>query len=203
VPWHYLGVPERRRFPDAVLTTDRLTLRPFNESDVEAVLSAVADPVIHTWLPLPDPYTRRHAQLWCCDTAPAVRRTGRGLVRAVEAASGLVGSIDLKRTDWEGRVTEIGYWTSASARGNGVMTEATRALARWVLDVMGFARVELRIASGNAASIRVAQKAGFVREGVARSAGYVHAGRVDLVIYSLIRADLGLPQDRPESTHPG
>jgi RimJ/RimL family protein N-acetyltransferase len=58
---------------------------------------------------------------------------------------------------------------------------------------MGFHRVELRIATGNAASRRVAEKAGFRVEGVARSAGYVHEGRVDLVVYSLVRSDLGLP----------
>ncbi|MDQ1629815.1 MAG: hypothetical protein QOI54_3559 [Actinomycetota bacterium] len=70
------------------------------------------------------------------------------------------------------------------------MTEAARALAHWVLDQMGFARVELRIAPGNLASLRVAEKAGFRREGVARSAGIVHHGRVDLVIFSLLPADL-------------
>jgi RimJ/RimL family protein N-acetyltransferase len=115
----------------------------------------------------------------------------------VEADGCLVASIDLKRTDWAAGVTEIGYWTTSPfARGTGVMTEATQTLARWVLELIGFARVELRIATGNAASIRVAEKAGFGREGVARSAGYFHAGRVDLVIYSLIRADLGLPARR-------
>ena len=58
----------------------------------------------------------------------------------------------------------------------------------------GFERMELRAATGNLASQRVAEKAGFVREGVARNAGRVHAGRVDLVVYSLTRADLGLEQ---------
>jgi RimJ/RimL family protein N-acetyltransferase len=190
------GVAEIRTFTDAVLTSTRLTLRPFTESDIDAVLVAATDPVTQAWLPLPQPYLREHAHTWCCDTAPSVRASGRGLVRAVEAAGHLVGSIDLKRTDWASGVTEIGYWTTPSARGGGVMTEATTTLARWVLDVMGFERVELRVAQANAASIRVAEKAGFVREGVARSAGYIRAGRVDLVIYSFIRADLGLPASR-------
>jgi RimJ/RimL family protein N-acetyltransferase len=108
----------------------------------------------------------------------------------VESDGRLVAAIDLKRTDWISGVTEIGYWTSPSARGRGVMTEAAGALAQWVLDQMGFARVELRIAPGNLASLRVAEKVGFRREGVARSAGIVHHGRVDLVIFSLLPADL-------------
>jgi RimJ/RimL family protein N-acetyltransferase len=63
-------------------------------------------------------------------------------------------------------------------------------MAKWALIDLGLHRVELRIATGNAASLRVAEKAGFVREGIARSAGYVHTGRVDLAIFSLVQADL-------------
>jgi RimJ/RimL family protein N-acetyltransferase len=114
-------------------------------------------------------------------------------VRAVTRDGRLVGSIDLKHTDWAAGVTEIGYWAAPEARGNGYLAEATEALARWTLAEVGFHRVELRIAAGNAASRRVAEKAGFRAEGVARSAGYVHGGRVDLVLYSLVRSELGLP----------
>jgi RimJ/RimL family protein N-acetyltransferase len=84
------------------------------------------------------------------------------------------GGHEGRRTDWAAGVTEIGYWAATEARGHGYLTEATEALARWTLAEVGLHRVELRIATGNAASRRVAQKAGFRAEGVARSAGYVH-----------------------------
>ena len=54
----------------------------------------------------------------------------------------------------------------------------------------GVERLELRAATGNLASQRVAEKAGFTREGVLRNAGYVNDGRVDMVVYSLVRGDL-------------
>lgn len=181
-------------FPDVVLRTDRLTLRPFGESDIDAVVVAGQDPVTQKWLPLPAPYTHEHARNWCCEHAPSIRTSGQGLVLALEAGGVLVGAIDLKSTDWAARTTEIGYWTAPHARGQGYMTEAVRALATWALQDMGFARVEVRVAEQNAASQRVAQKAGFVPEGVARSAGHVHGGRVDMLISSLVRADLGLPE---------
>jgi RimJ/RimL family protein N-acetyltransferase len=189
-PGRICRVHETSSFPDVVLTTERLTLRPFRPSDAAAVAAAVNDVETQTWLPLPRPYTSAHAERWCSVDALAAMTSGRGLVRAVESDARLAGAIDLKRTDWVARVTEIGYWTAPDARRKGLTTDAVRALATWVLRDMRFARVELRIATGNAASLRVAEKAGFVREGVARSAGYVHAGRVDLVIYSLIQADL-------------
>lgn len=53
----------------------------------------------------------------------------------------------------------------------------------------GFARVEVRAAVGDVGSQRVAQKAGFRRQGVLRRAGYTHGGPVDLVVLSRIAED--------------
>lgn len=81
-------------------------------------------------------------------------------------------------------------WTAAAHRGRGVMPTAVRLVADWMLTDLDFERIELRIAPGNHASIRVAEKAGFRFEGVARNAGFTAAGRTDLAVHSLIRADL-------------
>jgi RimJ/RimL family protein N-acetyltransferase len=102
----------------------------------------------------------------------------------------LICVIDLKKTDGRYWATEIGYWAAPTARARGVMTEATVALSRWALTEVAFERLILRIAPDNKASIRVAEKAGFTYEGIARNAGIVHADRVALAIYSLIPADL-------------
>ena len=102
----------------------------------------------------------------------------------------MAGGIDLKHTDWASRTTEIGYWLGPWARGRGVMREAVTQLASWALQEQRFDRVELRVATGNIPSRRVAEASGFVREGVLRNAGYVHAGRVDLIVYSLVPGDL-------------
>ncbi|WP_218854420.1 GNAT family N-acetyltransferase [Paractinoplanes atraurantiacus] len=177
-------------FPDVVLRTGRLTLRAPPAGDVDAIVDAVSDPVTRRWLPLPDPYGRDEALAFVAEKAPAVRASGAGLIRAIECDGDLAGMIDLKKTDWRHRATEIGYWAVPAARARGVMTEATVALSRWVLTGAAFERVVLRIAPGNEASIKVAERAGFAYEGVARNAGIVPSGRVDLAIYSLIPADL-------------
>ena len=70
------------------------------------------------------------------------------------------------------------------------MTAAVVGLSDWLLGEMAFERVELRIAPGNGASHRVAEKAGFTYEGLARNAGFTDSGRVDLAVYSLVPADL-------------
>jgi RimJ/RimL family protein N-acetyltransferase len=48
----------------------------------------------------------------------------------------------------------------------------------------------VRVAPGNVASRRVAEKAGFTYEGLLRNAGFVHSGRVDVEMWSLVKADL-------------
>jgi RimJ/RimL family protein N-acetyltransferase len=183
--------PRSARFPDLVLRTERLVLRPLRESDVPDVVAGASDPVTQQWLPLPRPYTPEHARAFVNRLAPGLHAIGHGVVRAIEQDGRFAGVIDLKRTDWIARVTEMGYWAMPGFRGRGVMTEATVALSTWALQEAGFERVELRIPPGNVASNRVAVKSGFTREGVARNAGCVHGTRLDLAIYSRIADDLG------------
>lgn len=189
-------------FEAVELRTERLLLRPYLPSDAEAVLAAANDETIQRWLPLPSPYTIDDARFWTTVLAPGMRERGEGIEWAATrldtgdtggtepAHGGFVGSFGIKRVDWRARTGEIGYWVGPWARGANLATEAVRAIARWFLVDQRFERLELRAAPGNLASRRVAEKAGFTREGVARNAGFIHAGRVDLVIFSLIRADL-------------
>jgi RimJ/RimL family protein N-acetyltransferase len=188
-----------RLFPDdAVLTAEGFVLRPLCEADTADVARACADEVTQRWLPLPSPYTEEVARGFITEFAPAQQSGGAGIVRAVESAGRFVGCISLKETDWAERVTEIGYWVAPWARGLGVAGRATRLLAEWALSDQGLERVELLAATGNVASQRSAERAGFVREGVLRNAGHVHGGRVDLVVYSLIRADLDMGSSPPQ-----
>ena len=177
-------------FPEATLTTGDLTLRPLTAADADDIAKACQDAVTLRWLPLPRPYTRANAEWFIGAYAPDLRESGNGVVFAIEEAGRLVGAIDLKHVNWATRVAEVGYWVAPWARGRGVASGATRALARWAIDEHGLERVELLAATGNLASQRAAEKAGIVREGIARNAGYVHDGRVDLVVYSMVRDDL-------------
>lgn len=177
-------------FPSAELVGDGVLLRPLRLDDVPDVAVAGADPLTQRWLPLPSPYTEDDARWFVEQFAPGQLASGDGIVFAVEVTGRLAGAIDLKHTDHSAGVTEIGYWTAPWARGRGVMRRAVVALSRWALLEQGMHRVELYAAVGNTGSRRVAEAAGFVEEGVARGKGVTHAGRVDLVQYSLLRSDL-------------
>jgi ribosomal-protein-serine acetyltransferase len=177
-------------FPEMTLRAGNLTLRPLTQADADDVVRACQDAETMRWLPLPRPYTRANAEWFIGSFGPGLRESGAGIVFAVESAGRLAGVIDLKHVNWVAKVAEVGYWVAPWARGRGVASGATRALAEWAIGGHGFERVELFAATGNAASQRAAEKAGFVREGVARNAGYVHDGRVDMVVFSLVPDDL-------------
>lgn len=185
-------------FPETVLHTKRLTLRPFNSSDIPDTQASCSDPLTQQWLPLPQPYTLDAAAAWCTAVAPGLRESGDGIHFAItDSHTGrLMGTAGLKKTDWRAQVSEVGYWVSPWARGNGIAAEATRALAQWLLDDQKYQRLELRAAAENTPSQKAALKAGFRREGILRNAGFVHTGRVDLILFSLLPNDLTVTSKR-------
>ncbi|WP_017573298.1 GNAT family N-acetyltransferase [Nocardiopsis halotolerans] len=186
---------DRQILPSVILETERLRLRAFVEDDIDDVYASCTDPGLQRWIPLPGPgvpYTREEAEAWCRETAPALRTGGDGQQWAmVERATGrLVGSMGLVRVQWAAMNTEVGYWTAPWSRGRGYATEGAVAVSRWALE-QGFRRVEIKAATGNTGSRRVAERAGFTLEGVERSAMPLHEGRADLAVYSLLPTDLG------------
>jgi RimJ/RimL family protein N-acetyltransferase len=152
-----------------VVRTARLVLRPFRADDVDAVFRSCQDPETRRWLAnLPEPYTRADAERFVTDVALRGRAEGRELICAVEADGELVASSGLHHLQDGARLgPEIGYWTAPWARGRGHAAEAARGLADWAF-AHGAFRVHLFTDVANTASQRVAERAGFRREGVVR-----------------------------------
>jgi RimJ/RimL family protein N-acetyltransferase len=73
--------------------------------------------------------------------------------------------------------------------GRGWVTEAVQLLVDYLFGTKKEHRIQLVIVPENAASIRVAQKCGFTREGIARGAFFNDGRSQDLLLYSLLRTD--------------
>ncbi|TLF73752.1 GNAT family N-acetyltransferase [Nonomuraea sp. KC401] len=173
--------------PRTELRTERLLLRPPAPDDVPDLAATAADPVTQARTGVPRGYTEEHAREFV-DFCERTRIRGAGIAwTAVDRDTGrYAATVDLRDVDWSHRTAEIGYMTAPWVRGRGYAGEAVLAIARWLFDRHGFHRLELRASVRNTASQRVAEKAGFVREGVARAS----LGGDDLVVYSLIPSDL-------------
>ena len=186
------GDPERdtARIPAYADRTDGVvTLRRWRSTDGPEVGRACADPETARWLPVPVPYTAETGQQYVDAMVPGLWADGAAAnVAVVDAISGaLLGAIGLTLRDGIG---EVGYWTAPWARGRGVATRAAVLHTDWALQVLGLPRVELLADVGNLGSQRVAERAGFVCEGVARALRPLPraAGRADMVVYARVAA---------------
>jgi RimJ/RimL family protein N-acetyltransferase len=187
-----------RDFTHVALHTARLVLRPWAESEIDAVTAACQDRDIQRYMPIPSPYSRTDAEVFVREVVPHGRAAGTDVVFGVfDAESGLpVGSVGLHRIRHLeapcGGGAEVGYWAAPAARGAGYMTEAVREVCRWGFAELGLARIEWLAIAGNDASWRVVEKLGFAREGTLRSY-LIHRGvREDAWIGSLLRGEAGL-----------
>jgi len=166
------------------LRDDSLLLRRWSADDAPAVYAACQDPEIQRWIPIPRPYTHEDARAFVTGAiGPGAHQL------AIVDAGHVVGSIGLHLADDE--TAHVGYWCAAEARGRGVTTRALRRVCRYALDELGLARVGLTADVENLASQRVAEKAGFRREGVLRShRRHPDGHRRDSVLFSLLPGEL-------------
>ena len=180
--------------PDPPLTEGLVSLRPWTDRDVPAIAEACRDDEIARWLDqIPQPYTQSDARDYVAMTRRGWKDSTLAAFAIADAASGQVlGSIAVHWFDPGNSAAEVGYWVGREARGRGVASSALRLVARWAIEDCGLERLQLRADELNAASQRVAENAGFTREGVLRSSRYNprQGRRVDFVVYSLLRGEL-------------
>ena len=175
--------------PDPPLADAELRLRPWSLGDVPAVTAACQDPEISRWTVVPEEYTDQQATEFIA-TRESDRIAGKQLdLAVVDHGDGLLGAIGMSNFDWPDHRGEIGYWMAREARGRGLGTQAVRLLSRWAIDWLELERVELLANPANEASQRLAERAGFTREGLLRRYRTRHGVREDLVMFSLLPAD--------------
>ncbi|UWF78032.1 MULTISPECIES: GNAT family N-acetyltransferase [Microbacterium] len=180
------------------LRTERLVLSIPTMTDVDAITEACQDTEVPRWTTVPSPYTAENARefvekvtTWWderAETVWAIRRDGV-----------LAGMIGLHRiTDHpHGGEAEIGYWGAAAFRGQGLMTEAGRAVVDWAFGELGLVRLSWRAVVGNVPSARTARTLGFRYEGTLRQGLTGPRGRDDGWIAGLPAADDRTPVDWP------
>jgi len=99
----------------------------------------------------------------------------------------LVGKGGFHTIEWAVPKLEIGYWIRTSCAGQGYATEATRALAEFAHERLGAHRLEITSDTRNVASRRVAEKSGFVLEGIRRASRRDTAGELaDSCMYARV-----------------
>lgn len=106
-------------------------------------------------------------------------------VWAIEVNSEAVGGIGIElHSDVERVSAEIGYWLGEGVWGRGIATEALRAVTTEAFTRYDITRLYAVPFADHPASVRVLEKAGYVREGLMRRSA-IKEGRIrDQFLYA-------------------
>ncbi|MBV9211586.1 MAG: GNAT family N-acetyltransferase [Acidobacteria bacterium] len=181
------------------LTDGTILLRAWREDDIDALYEAVRESFaeLAPWMPwCHENYRREDSATFILSREEAVKNETDYSFAVVEPETQvLLGSMGLNQFTHIHRMANLGYWVRTSRTGRGVALRATLLGARFGFEQLKLERIEIMAAVGNLASQRVAEKAGAVREGVLRKRLWVGEQPHDAVMFSLIKEDLGLPEE--------
>ena len=165
-------------------------LEPVGEEHLAEIARLIADPDVLRFSRTPEPVPPGYERVWL-DRVLRGRAAGTMEVfMAFEVPTGaFVGMGLVPVLDRSTAEAELGYSVVPEARGRGVATAILRALTRWAFDEAGIRRAALVIDLDNPASARVAERAGYVREGVMRSVHQKGERRVDAGLWSRLPSD--------------
>ena len=139
----------------------------------------------------PHPYTIAAARAFLDHTVPVHPVTSFAIDVAGESAGGIGFA---PGTDVERFSAEIGYWLGEAFWGRGIVTEALALVTEYAFARMNILRLFALPFADNAASARVLEKAGYVREGLLRSASVKFGVPRDQLMYARINLRWGSPE---------
>jgi ribosomal-protein-serine acetyltransferase len=172
------------------LRPEACTIRPCSADDAAAMHEAVRESLAELipWMPWCHPdYSMQEARSWLRIQVQAFNERKWFEFAIVDSNGRYVGQCGLNQFDEQNRRCNLGYWVRSSASRRGVATHAVRLLRDWAFEHTNLARIEIVVAVGNHASVRVAEKAGAVREGVFRHRLFLHGAPIDAVMFSFVR----------------
>lgn len=194
----YEGVGTRSCFlSGAALKTEILPvtpgvrLVPVSITDVDALVALVSENRAYLAAFMPKVVTLDSLDSAQQYLLSVVDSNGKGELLEWHIFSGdtLCGAIRLNHIEIGNRNASIGYYIGSEHQGAGLATSSVRAVLEYAYERLGFHRIELRCASGNLPSQRLAERLGFSWEGLLRQTELIDDVYIDHFVYGLLRPD--------------
>jgi ribosomal-protein-serine acetyltransferase len=177
--------------PRPHLESDRLILERFTRRDTSSLDDAIKVSLtrLNEWLPWArldyspadtTAFIRESIQAW------KEERAWDYSIKEKSQPRRHIGNVSFWTVSKLGKIAEVGYWVRSDETSRGVCTEAVGLVLEETFNSLGYHKVVLRIAVGNDASERVAEKLGFTREGVLREELLIRGNWVDHTLWSLL-----------------
>jgi ribosomal-protein-alanine N-acetyltransferase len=178
------------------LTTERLVLRELFPADAADVLIFRGDPEVQKY---DDPpiHTLQEAADFIEEMRHAcAAEQQQTWAVTLKGSDTVIGLVSLQYWNHHGdryhRRAEVGYGIARASWGQGIGSEAVRAIVAYGFAQLKLNRIYARTIADNYESVRLLEKLGFVREGTQRQHSLEDDGRFhDSAIYGLLRSDWG------------
>ena len=179
---------------DSQISDDYITLRKYKQEDLSDRFAAIKENLneISKWLAFCRPdYSEQQNLLWYIAYPKNWKRQIEFPFAIIEKETGkYIGECILNHINHLHKVANITYWIKKEYSGKGLATRAVKLIAKFGFESLGLRRLEIFMEPENIASIRVAEKAGAVKEGVLRNRILANEDSKDAIMYSLIPSDL-------------
>lgn len=167
-----------------------ITLRKPEERDIVPIFEGVQDPIIPKYTRIPAFYPIANAEHYVRERSPNGFTNRTELQLVIEYDDKFAGAISFHSMALEDARAEVGYWLTASARGKGIATAATKLFTQFGFESIHFHRIEALINATNISSQKVILNTGFVQEGVLRDKCVRDDGTYeDMVLFSALRTE--------------
>ena len=169
------------------LLTDRLLLRRMKRCDSVDMFVYASDPKVTrylTWAPHPDEvYTAKYLAY-----ASTLYREGQLFDWAIIHRSDkkMIGTVGFTRFHYDTCSAEVGYVLNPAYQGQGLATEALRAVIRFGFEELFLHRIEARYMVGNEKSRAVMERCGMQFEGVHRDEMYLRDNYISIGICAIL-----------------
>jgi ribosomal-protein-serine acetyltransferase len=177
--------------PQTIKVTDDIELRHWKTKDAPA-LFALTDKnreILQPWLPwVPETKTAADSKKFILNCIKEYKEE-TAMEMGIWYKGELVGCAGLHHIGKTSRQVAIGYWLSAEHHGRGIITQGVRALVKYAFKTLDLNRVEILAGTTNTRSWAVAERLGFVMEGIKRQAEFVDNKYIDYVMYSMLRSE--------------
>lgn len=172
------------------LATERLTLRPFTMNDAEDVFAYASDPEVPRYLPW-EPHATIEDSRSFLDGVLSAYRDGRPVAWAAELSGTgkVIGGAGYNSWDRPNRSAAFGYAMAKDQWGQGLMTEATKAILGFGFEQMQLNRIWAIAEPENIGSWRVMEKCGLSYEGTLRELRFERGRFRTFKQYSILRSE--------------
>lgn len=173
-----------------ILETDRLILRKVTEDDASSVLKYLSNKEVMKHIGL-EPFTTIEEALDEILWYRTIFEKGTGIRWGItlKEEGEVIGSCGFLNRAPQHFRAEIGTELSQDYWGQGLASEAFEAVIRFGFETFHLQRIEALIEPANMSSQRLAEKHGFIREGLLRKYEYTCGKFDDLYMYSLLKLD--------------